>query len=232
MNFKKSKIFLAFLISLLLVLVLLIINREPLTKILTNNNSLYRPAQPSIDQQTVGEIKSGFFLTQNMKNLNIKLNDLSPKKSTKKSEICLNLLLANYSNRNNVGKMRVTVIIEQLKKSTLVNYSEVKDNSFHSTICLNSEELAKVSNDGGIIPNGKFTIEGIKGEAGNSITAWLTSNDQYGLASINHMTTDKAVMFSITKHIQYKTIKWGDFIAILILAIVYFATISTLVFLF
>jgi hypothetical protein len=132
--------------------------------------TLLRPSK-MINVKPAGEIIDDFVIMQRIYHTGSSID-------IKNDIICIHLYLANYSNRRNTGKMKVTLYDGTQLLSASVEYREVDDNAFE-LVCF-GDEVYQLGN-GDLI----LTIKGEGGKPGSSITAWLTEDTSMGRVVVN-----------------------------------------------
>lgn len=104
---------------------------------------------------------------------------------------CIKLLMANYANRRNRGSFAVRVITPEARQEKIVDASEVLDNEYEK-ICFEDLRFDQIYRKPATLE-----IEGVDGEPGRSVTAWLSNTTVGARAVVNHQTTDLTLVHSV-----------------------------------
>ena len=122
-----------------------------------------------LKQLPAGELTAGFHLEQPI--------DWSWFKDSRLNEsdtLCVNLLLANYNNRDNAGFFSVTSPAEHFSQKISFNAHQVHDNAYQP-FCFDTLPLGNIADK-----PVKLVLEGINSLPGKAITAWMTSDTAPG----------------------------------------------------
>ncbi|PFH10718.1 hypothetical protein BCF11_3147 [Collimonas sp. PA-H2] len=144
-------------------------------------------APPEILKQVpVGELIAGFHLEQP-----INWNWFKDSRLNASDTLCINLLLANFNDRDNTGIFSVSLQAEHFSQKILLNAHQVHDNVYQP-FCFDALPLQNIA-DKPI----KLVFEGINSLPGKAITAWMTSDTARGEARLNNQELNQALIFSI-----------------------------------
>ncbi len=116
----------------------------------------------------VGEIIDTFSISQNIGNIR---NDLG---SLDENNLCLSLLMANYSNRTNKGSFKIGLESNGKVELVEIKASAVADNRYQ-TVCFDTITLKETKSNGATI-----ILKGVDGLPGSSITAWSSADTTVG----------------------------------------------------
>jgi hypothetical protein len=145
------------------------------------------PSPKHQDNRPAGEIVAGFYLEQPI-NWN-SLRRLS--KQDALGEVCVNVLLANYSNRANSGNFALTLLTEGGAYRTVVSANTVRDNAYHR-FCYDSVVLGDIAHKPAAL-----VLEGVSSPSGAAITAWMTRDTAHGEARKHGAGFDRSLIFWI-----------------------------------
>lgn len=143
---------------------------------------------PGITQQIhAGELTAGFRLEQPV-NWNI---DNNMSKFTGPGTLCVNLLLANYMDRENAGTISLSLRAEHFLRTVSLNAKVVRNN-LDQQFCFPDISLADV-----VYKPATLLLEGVDSPPGKAVTAWMTSDTIQGKVRRNGVVLDKSLIFSI-----------------------------------
>ncbi|SFC49344.1 hypothetical protein [Collimonas sp. OK412] len=143
---------------------------------------------PKITQHIqTGELISGFRLEQPV-NWNAEKN-LS--KLPEFGTLCINLLLANYMDRENTGIISLSLRTESFSRKIFLNVKAVRNNS-NQQFCYSNISLNDV-----IYKPAALLLEGVDSPPNKAITAWMTSDTAQGEARRQGIILEKSLIFSI-----------------------------------
>ncbi len=184
MHKKKYKRFL--ILCLAVICAILIFNYRYVP--ILDKKLLVAPSSGSIIP--VGEINKDFYLIQDV--LIDRIIKIIPSKPG--NIVCLRILLANYSNRNNLGELGFIVQLDDAVHEAKINAADVKDNLKHR-ICFNDLTTEYFLKSKDI----KIVVHGISSETGSSVTAWAGTNISVGKikSNDNPLLTDRSLIFDI-----------------------------------
>jgi len=143
------------------------------------------PSQ-ALEQIPAGELVAGFRLEQP-----IDWNLIKRVKLNESDTLCIDILLANYGDRNNTGTFSASLQAKYFSQKILLHANQIRDNTYHH-FCYDSLPLRNIT-DRPVT----FVLEGIDSPPGQAITAWMTSDTTRGKARLNNQELDKSLIFSI-----------------------------------
>lgn len=194
-----SKRFLPFwAVCLTLVVWLSLLSRESIGR--DYDETLLKPVS-LVDPLPAGDIAEGVGIEQSFQ-LSGSAIETSKRLRKDTKQICLQLYLANYSNRRNRGLVKVSLGQAGLRLSRVIDMGSVADNAFHQ-VCFSTDDF-----DGFRENDLTVMIEGVNGKAGTSITAWLTGDLDHGRAYLNGIDTKKALRFGLSLRIDRRGISY------------------------
>jgi len=158
----------------------------------TVSTTIIRPVQ-LLGQQPAGEITTGFTIRQEVPPPGE--NNPSRKQFLQTHgpvNLCLKILMANYSNRKNQGIIRVSLTQKNLEVSRDISVDTIRDNAFHM-VRFQLKDPSELNLKGSLV----LKIAGVKGEPGSSVTVWLTDDLNRGEAFINGISSKKALRFCL-----------------------------------
>jgi hypothetical protein len=82
---------------------------------------------------------------------------------------CVNLLMANYANRRNRGSFAVIVNTEEGREEKILQARDILDNDYER-VCFETLRFEQIHRRPATLE-----ISGIDGQAGSSVTAWLSA---------------------------------------------------------
>lgn len=171
------------------------------------------PARPLVNNKPAGEFTKGFVLDQA-----IVIDEATEQLISKLDRVCIEPYLATYV-RPNSGKMRISLTGSQWSTTGVFDFKNSPNNDF-ATICQD------VKHEPTGVQKPTLHIEGLEGEPGSSITAWLTQDTSRGSAIINGNQTNMSLMFAITKPTDpSRRIEMQN-----ILVLIYFLAVAALAF--
>lgn len=144
------------------------------------------PAPEIRDQIPAGELIDGFRLEQK---INWDLFNIS--KLNGSDTLCINLLMANYSNRINTGVFSLSLKTQNSMQKIFINAGKVSDNA-DQHFCFEKIPLS----DAAYKP-ATLILEGVSSPSGKAVTAWLTPDTVLGKAQRDSVTLDKSLIFSV-----------------------------------
>lgn len=199
---KKSNIFL--ILSISLICVILIYN----FRYVPNLDRRLLSSLGSSNNTPVGEITKNFYLEQK-----ISIDKLKNIKSTQYDNIiCLNILLANYSNRSNIGEFGANFKVDDIDNKMVINAADVKDNLKHR-ICFDGLSASALYSANDV----KIILHGITGESGSSVTAWSSTNVASGkITNKGERFNNRSLIFDVVLVNKTDDKKIKAFIIILI----------------
>jgi hypothetical protein len=169
-----------------------------------------------------GEVIAGFYLRQP---INWALIDEDILLHEASNPICVNILLANYSDRDNDGKFALSLKVESDQHQVFVDAKTVIDNKY-KRVCYNDILLGDI-----VYKPVDIILEGINSQSGKAITAWLTYDIVNGSVRLSDGTiSDKSLIFSI-QTISYEAKKSHHAIILTLICgltgiLILFATLS------
>ncbi|SDX50062.1 hypothetical protein SAMN04515617_104147 [Collimonas sp. OK242] len=144
------------------------------------------PPPPVLQQTPAGELTAGFRLEQPI-DWNLINNFKRPGSDT----LCIDILLANYNNRDNTGTFAVSLRAGHFSQKILFNTRQVHDNAYQR-FCYDELPLQNIADKPAAL-----VLEGIDSPAGKAVTAWMTSDTTRGKARRDNRELDWSLMFSI-----------------------------------
>jgi hypothetical protein len=136
-----------------------------------------------------GEVIAGFYLRQPI-NWALIGKDILLHEASK--PICVNILLANYGDRDNDGKFALSLKVGSDQHQIFVDAKTVIDNTY-KRVCYNDILLGDI-----VYKPVDIILEGINSQSGKAITAWLTYDIVNGSVRLSDGTvSDKSLTFSI-----------------------------------
>lgn len=147
------------------------------------------------DTQVVGELVAGTLVTQA-----VTVDGLAYERALSAgsgSQVCVELLLANYSDRRNSGQVEVGLS----RRGTLLGAARldvggVADNAYQR-ICLDDVDLGDLRG-GGV----ELFLAGVDSPPAAAITAWLVADPRTGPAWVNGTQTPKGLAYRLTARKQ------------------------------
>jgi len=161
------------------------------SSIVDNNYKTVLSSINSDSKSPAGEIDKKFKLTQIVKfDKKLITDELFVYED---GPLCVDILMANYGDRRNVGDIEFIIKNKTLEESRKIDVSVIKDNTKHK-ICFNNIMLSNIA-------DGQFTfiIKGRNSVLGKAVTAWLGTDISRGHVSINNKKLNKALIFSISR---------------------------------
>lgn len=134
----------------------------------------------------IGELTAGFQVEQA-----INWNMLNTAKLNKSDTLCINLLFANYGDRNNTGNFSLSLHTEHLSQRIIRDAHSVHDSSYQR-FCFDNLPLKDIAQEPSTL-----LLEGINSPSGKAVTAWMTSDTVLGKAHHDGNELDKSLIFSI-----------------------------------
>ena len=169
------------------------------------------------EMQPVGELLEGVRFSQSV-DLQ-KIRQVGQERAA--SSLCLEMLMANYSNRANTGKVRFGVALDGRIETLSVAAETVQDNAYHR-VNFENVKLADVY----AAHEMQILLEGVDSKAGSAVTAWSTQDVSMGrLVAMD----DKMANRSLILHIGYVTESPRRRMDSLVLAIIAFVAIYILI---
>ncbi|MDD2466579.1 MAG: hypothetical protein PHI97_21485 [Desulfobulbus sp.] len=111
--------------------------------------------------------------------------------------LCIEILMANYSNRSNNGTIRLGVALNDYTENTTISVDAIQDNAYHQ-VCFANISLTDVY----AAQNLQILLEGVDSTPGHAVTAWLTQDVSLGkLNPTNSNLTGRSLLF----HLGYVT---------------------------
>jgi hypothetical protein len=144
-------------------------------------------AAPTISKSTpIGEITNGIRIEQP-----INWSPVGNSEFNSSDNICINLLMANYGNRENDGTFSLTLKTENFSKKIIFNANAVKDNSYER-FCYKNILLKDIVNKPAAL-----VLEGINSPPSKAITVWMTSDTSRGKVTQGGIVLDSSLIFFI-----------------------------------
>ena len=107
--------------------------------------------------------------------------------------LCVEVLLANYGNRENRGTIRLGIDLDGRIESREIDVRTVKDNAYHR-ICFENVTLRDVHEAREV----HVLLEGVDSEPGSAVTAWTTRDLGYGaLVTTDDRLKERSLVFRI-----------------------------------
>ncbi|MCV2875542.1 hypothetical protein OE810_04645 [Rhodobacteraceae bacterium XHP0102] len=134
---------------------------EPVSAITLSNRPNNQNSRP------IGEITTDFRAEQ----LIVVSSILGRRQMSYDDDVCIELLMANWSNRQNTGDFAVDVITAGETFTQVIDAASVKDNA-NRRICFDDLQFRKLVDNDEI----RLVLRGISSPAGAAITAWTTTD--------------------------------------------------------
>lgn len=136
-----------------------------------------------------GELVKNIYFSQSVDVQQIKVtgheNDNAP--------LCLEVYMANYNDRPNVGQIRVGVVLDGREITKSVSVEDIRDNAWHR-VMLDAVPLSKMY----AAHEMKILIAGINSPPGKAVTAWTTRDISCGkLSTTNKELVDRSLIFRL-----------------------------------
>ena len=161
------------------------------SSIVDNNYKTVLSSIKGDSKSPAGEIDNKFKLSQIVKfNKQLIVDELLLYED---APLCVDILMANYGNRRNVGDIEFIIKNKTLEENRKIDVSMVRDNTKHK-ICFNTIMLSDII-DGQF----EFIIKGVNSIPGKAVTAWLGTDISQGYVGINNKKLNKALIFSISR---------------------------------
>lgn len=158
---------------------------------------------PEITQQIhAGELTAGFRLEQPI-NWNV---DNNMSKFNGSGTLCVNLLLANYMDRENTGTILLSLHAENFSRTVSQNVKVIRNN-LDQQFCFPDISLADI-----VYKPATLLLEGVDSPPGKAITAWMTSDTIQGKVRRNDVVLDKSLIFSIDAVTESSTKRMHDIV--------------------
>lgn len=151
----------------------------------------------------VGEISAGFSIKQEFS-----LLDLEEEVVQKAADVCINLLMANYSNRTNSGSIEIGIELDGVQHLEIVNAQDISDNRYYP-ICFDTIEV----NDLIQSSSKAILVNGVDGVQGSSVTAWTTKDVTHGEIVRQPKPIDTGPR-SLIFFIGYEVVAWKRNVAV------------------
>lgn len=212
---RVFKIGLLFVSLLLLALFMLVERYEPVSA----SNLSERPQNQNM--RPIGEISAEFTAEQLINASSI----LGQQQMSKNENVCIELLLANWSNRPNTGEFAVDLIVAGQPFIQVIDAGSVKDNANHR-ICFDNLQVSELVNNDEI----RLIIRGISSPAGAAITAWTTTDLSAGqLINVPEQLASRSLVFHFVSE-RYSASSYRHalilvFLGMLAIAIVFFPSV-------
>lgn len=161
-----------------------------------------------------GEIINTFTLTQKLKITNEVIEN--KKNFEKNAPLCVELFMANYSNRQNAGTFEVSFINGQKKSIKKIQASSVKDNQWHE-ICFEDFLLQELS-----YSPSNITIQGINSLPNKAVTVFLAKDQNTEYLDEQNKTNEELIYKLSTKvvdNIVFKSIELNILFLIILIII-------------
>ncbi|AMO93811.1 hypothetical protein CFter6_1093 [Collimonas fungivorans] len=143
---------------------------------------------PEISEQTpTGELTTGIRFEQPLNWSWINTRQLG-----KSDTLCVDLLLANYNNRRNIGTFALTLKSENFSQQIKLNASLIRDNAYRR-FCYGILSFKDIRNKPATL-----ILEGIDSPSGKAVSAWMTSDITQGKLIRNGLVLNKSLIFSIS----------------------------------
>jgi hypothetical protein len=154
-----------------------------------NTPSLIAKSQLTKENKSAGEFISGKQIKQEIQTSSLLVDKYS---ATSNEYITLDILLANYANRKNHGKLEITIETPSAFQKKVIDYQDIlSDNSYYKFDFdkIKTKEILKLQS---------FSIT-LKGEGipGSSITAWMSSDTRHGRIELDGKLTEFSFIFNI-----------------------------------
>ena len=153
-----------------------------------NDFHIVLPAPKSINNVAAGEILDGFRFIQPI-NWGVLKKEILEK--DRLATVCVSILLANYGNRENHGKFALIFKVKHDEYYVVANANSVRDNAYHR-FCYDKLVLEDILNQPVAL-----VLEGIDGQPGSSITAWMTNDIVHGKGRRNGLDLAQSLVFQI-----------------------------------
>jgi hypothetical protein len=169
------------------------------------------------EMQPVGELLEGVSFSQSVDLQQIR----QVGREWAASSLCLEVLMANYSNRANTGKVRVGVALDGRVETLSVAAETVQDNAYHR-VNFENVTLADVY----AAHEMQILLEGVDSKAGSAVTAWSTQDVSMGRLDTKD---EKMANRSLLLHIGFVTESPKRNLDLLVLAFIAFVAIYILI---
>lgn len=201
----------ALLLSIAIIGTFLLLERyEPASKTSLSERPRIRNMQP------IGEITNGFRVEQLISRSSI----FDQTNLFDKYEVCIELFLANFSNRKNTGKFAVDLILNKEVFTSVLDASTITDNQYRK-ICYDKLSSSMLIGQQDI----RLILRGISSPSGAAVTAWTTTDLRAGqLINVSSSFESRSLVFHfVTK--QESQITYRHALIILILNMLAIATL-------
>jgi hypothetical protein len=156
----------ALLLSIVIIGTFLLLERyKPASKTSLSERPRIRNMQP------IGEITNGFRVEQL-----ISISSIFDQTNLfDKYEVCIELFLANFSNRKNTGEFAVDLVLNKEVFTSVLDASTIADNQYQK-ICYDKLSSSMLISQKDI----RLILRGISSPPGEAITAWTTTDLRAG----------------------------------------------------
>lgn len=166
--------------------------------------------QKQLDMRPVGELTKVVRLRQlvdvkALREITLDQND---------ERLCLGVLMANYSDRNNSGSVLIGIDVDGQIELKEVRVKEIKDNVYHyiyfdDLMWSDLISAAKI----------EIILNGVDGQVGKSVTAWSTKDLLYGNLVSNDGRSGRSLLFRLGTE-KKSTIYNNNAIILILLALI------------
>jgi hypothetical protein len=141
------------------------------------------------DNKPVGEVVSGFHIEQP---INWDLLDKGVVGQDTSSAVCVSMLMANYSNRDNAGDIAISLRVDDHLHRVVMDAKTVQENVYHR-VCFVDVFLGQI-----VHKPAALILEGIDSQPGHAVTAWMTKDIVHGgVVRSDGTVSDRGLMFRI-----------------------------------
>ena len=144
------------------------------------------PSPQGLEQIPAGEITSGFRLEQA-----IDWNMRNTSKLKNSDTLCVDVLFANYGDRDNSGNFSLSLQIGHFSQKIIRSAHQVTDNVYQR-FCFDKFYLKDIAHKPSTL-----LLEGIDSPPGKAVTVWMTSDTTLGKARREDRETDKSLIFFV-----------------------------------
>lgn len=169
---------------------LFLVRYQPASTIPFSESPLNTAALP------LGEISRGFRAEQL---ISIKL-DSSKLEGLEDEPICVEMLLANYSNRPNSGHFAVELVVDDITFAQEIDASDVRDNAYRR-ICFDGSTSWVLFN----ADDRRIVLRGISSPPGAAVTAWTTTDLRAGrLVGVADRLASRSLVFRLSTQVVFE----------------------------
>lgn len=131
-----------------------------------------------LDNRPIGEIVPGFHVEQQLK---AKFEGLPSGRGNE--QVCIDILLANYSNRSNSGQFEIGLILDGDEHIQKIDAAGVADNAIRR-VCLTDVSVSTLLSSRKV----RIVLRGVSSPTGAAVTAWSTADTSVGHILMNGST--------------------------------------------